>query len=81
MTGAVVLQPEVEHVCGPPCGGPVAHMLYPRGAVWRCDCDRTWVSLGLQHGPFRGGYEAPALEWRREGHRSRRRRELAETCP
>ena len=106
MTGAVVFQSETVHVCRPPCGGPMAHMLYPRGTVWRCDCDWTWVSLGLhldtphrrlhesaampasglrtedlQHGPFRGGYEALALGWKREGHRARRRRELAETCP
>jgi len=48
---------------------------FPRGTVWRCDCGRFFVSLGMH--PQRtsgGGYTAARVEWRPERWWERRRR-------
>jgi hypothetical protein len=80
-TGRIVSTPPRGHSCDPgwqTCTGedgtrygiPPASWDYPKGTVWECGCGRTWVSRGAI-APNSPGF----VDWRREGRRSRWRRE------
>ncbi|HEX3778424.1 MAG TPA: hypothetical protein VHX38_02070 [Pseudonocardiaceae bacterium] len=88
MSGHVVYRPErpSDHICTPPDGGsdtlPVgADRDYPAGTVWRCDCDRTWVSRGAVRRSLPNGHSVHSLEWKRESRRARRKRERQGATP